>query len=103
MFPDAFWLKAGIAQALPAFLHLRGLPLQEALFKKRFAGSAVQEVHCKKCIAKSALQKVHCKRRTARNVARRTPQLFLPCCPRPGHLLPGDENPGMSRADNGAC
>ncbi|WP_313066901.1 hypothetical protein [Achromobacter animicus] len=42
MFPDTLWLKAGIAQALPAFLHLRGLYLQE--------------VHCKGCIAGSALQ-----------------------------------------------
>jgi len=42
VFPDTFWLKAGIAQALPAFLHLRGLFLQE--------------VQCKRCIARSALQ-----------------------------------------------
>ncbi|WP_313371689.1 hypothetical protein [Achromobacter animicus] len=93
MFPDAFWLEAGIAQALPAFLHLRGLPLQEALFKKRFAGSAVQEVHCKKCIARGVLQET----------LHAAPPLCQPCRPRPGHLLPGDENPGMSRADNGAC
>jgi len=49
VFPDAFWLKAGIAQALPAFLHLRGLFLQE--------------VQCKRCIARSALQEAHCKKR----------------------------------------
>ncbi|MBV7499284.1 hypothetical protein KW836_05455 [Achromobacter sp. ACM05] len=85
MFPDTFWLKAGIAQALPAFLHLRGL-----LFKKRIAGSAV---------ARSALAK----ERIARSATHRTTTCGLPCCPRPVHLLPGDENPGMSRADNGAC
>ncbi|MCG7327258.1 MULTISPECIES: hypothetical protein [Achromobacter] len=45
MFPDTFWLKAGIAQALPAFLHLRGLFLQE--------------VQCKRCAARSALQEAH--------------------------------------------
>jgi len=70
VFPDTFWLKAGIAQALPAFLHLRGLFLQEA--------------HCRK-------------RATSHNTC------CLPCCPPPGHLLPADENLGMSRADNGAC
>jgi len=47
VFPDAFWLKAGIAQALPAFF---------AFARIVFTRSAMQEVHCKKRIARSALQ-----------------------------------------------
>jgi len=54
VFPDTFWLKAGIAQALPAFLHSRGLFLQEVQCKRRAARSALQEAHW---------QEAHCKKR----------------------------------------
>ncbi|WP_312437342.1 hypothetical protein [Achromobacter sp.] len=44
MFPDAFWLEAGIAQALPAFLRLRGL-FCKGVKQKRGAGQLTPHNH----------------------------------------------------------